>query len=132
MSVPCTSGGRKGNGGALRITVQTFVSSPSFFTYSPELLQRECGVFERIDDQSAQDFRSDRMKLELKPGDDTKVAAAAANRPKQIGVLIVTGAKQAPIGRDHVGGQQIVYRHAVLSRQPAESTAEGESCDTGG
>ena len=132
ISVPCTSGGRNGNGGALRSTVQTFVSSPSFFTYFAELLQRLRGFLDRIDDHSAQNFGPYRVKFELKSADDTKVAATAANRPKEIGVLFLVGPYQAPIGRDHIGGKQIVDGHPVLSGQPSESAPKRESCNARG
>ena len=43
---------------------------------------------DRIDDQAGMDHRPERMELELKAGHDAEVAAAAPQRPEQIGVIV--------------------------------------------
>ncbi len=55
------------------------------------------------------------MQLELEAADDTKIAAAAADRPEKIGVVLGAGAQLAPVCGDHIGGKQVVHRHSVLS-----------------
>ena len=40
-------------------------------------------VFERMDDETRQDLRTELLKLKFKSGDGSEVAAAATERPKQ-------------------------------------------------
>jgi hypothetical protein len=84
-----------------------------------------------VQQQSRDDLRTVRLGLELERGDHAEVAAAAANRPEQIRVLIGAGAAQAPVGRDDFGRDQVVGREAVAARDPAEPAAEREPGDPG-
>jgi hypothetical protein len=65
-------------------------------------------------------------------GGDTEVAAAAAERPEQIGVLLRVGSHEPAVGRDELGGQQVVDREPVLSHEVADAVAEGEPADPDG
>jgi hypothetical protein len=56
------------------------------------------------------------MKFELELGDNPKVAAAASNCPKQVGVFRFAGSDLLAVRGDHVCRDQIVYGHAVLAR----------------
>ena len=62
---------------------------------------------------------------------DAEVAAAAANRPEQIGVLVGAGANDPAVGRDQIGAQQVVERETVLRHQPADAAAERQARDPG-
>ena len=84
-----------------------------------------------MDDDAADDHRADRMELVLERGDDAEVAAAAAQRPDQIGVLTIGRVHQRAVGKDDVGAEQIVRGHAVATAQPAEAAAEREAGDAG-
>src|SRR3989442_8189740 len=50
----------------------------------------------------------DRVKLELKRGDDTEVAASPAEGPEQVFVLLLARDHELPVCRHHVGGDQVV------------------------
>ena len=72
------------------------------------------------------------MESELEAGDHAEVAAAAPERPEEVGVLGRTGAHHLT-GRGHdLGGLEIVHGHAVLAAEPAEAPAERQSGDAGG
>jgi hypothetical protein len=52
-------------------------------------------------DQPAGDDGTDLVQAEAEPGDDAEVAAAAPQRPEQLGVLIVVGGADLTVGGDH-------------------------------
>src|SRR5690606_29734079 len=64
--------------------------------------------------------------------DDADVAAAAAQRPEQVGVRVGAGFDQATVGGDDVGFDQVVEREAEAAREVAEAAAEGEPGHAGG
>ena len=72
------------------------------------------------------------MQPEEERGDDAEVAAAAANRPEEVGVLVCAGRHEAAVGQHHVGFEQVVDRQTALAGQVAEAAAEGEAADAGG
>ena len=57
---------------------------------------------ERMDDQSSEHFRADRMEMKIKRRHDAEIPAAAANRPKQIGVIIRVAMELCTNGRDDI------------------------------
>src|SRR5204862_3954244 len=61
-----------------------------------------------------------------------EVAAAAANAPEEVRVLVLAGADHAAIGGDHRGRQEVVAREAALALEPATATAEQQAGDPGG
>ena len=71
------------------------------------------------------------MQSEPERGDDAEVAAAAAQRPEQIGVLVGGRPDDAALGGDHVGGKQVVDGEPVLAHEEADAAAEGEPGDAG-
>lgn len=77
------------------------------------------------------DHRPDLVQLELEVGDDTEVSAAAADRPEEIGVLVLGGPQDAPVGHDDLRRDQVVHREAALPGQPAHPAPEGEPADAG-
>ena len=80
----------------------------------------------------AEHHRADAVRAELEARDDAEVAAAAAQRPEQVGVLV--GARRArsrAVGEDDVGRQQRVDRQAVVAHQPADAAAERQPADAG-
>ena len=56
--------------------------------------------------------------------DGAEVAAAAAQRPEQLGVLVAGGADQLPVGGDELDGEEAVAGEAVAAAEPAEAAAE--------
>jgi hypothetical protein len=65
----------------------------------------------------------------LEAGGHPEVAAAAADRPEQVGVVLVVGPQQPAVGGDEVGGQQVVDGQAVLADQVADAAAKGDAAD---
>ena len=58
-----------------------------------------------------------------------EIAAAAPQRPEQIGVVIGACRDDAVIGQHKLDRQQIVESERVLGHQPANPTPEGEATD---
>ena len=69
----------------------------------------------------ASHLRADRVQLELEAGDHAEVAAAAADRPEQVGVLVGAGAHRLAVGGHDVGGEQVVDGHAELAARSSRS-----------
>ena len=69
------------------------------------------------------------MQAVLERGHDPEVAAAAAQAPEQVGVLVLARAQQVAVDGHDVGGQQVVDRGAVAAHQPADPAAEREAGD---
>ena len=77
------------------------------------------------------DHRADRVQRELERRDHAEVAAAAAQRPEQIGVLLLRCTNDARVGGHHLGGDQVVARQAGDRREPADAATEREAGDAG-
>ena len=71
------------------------------------------------------------VQAEPEGSDDTEIAAAAADRPEQVGVLIGRGPQHPPVSGDDLGGEQVVDAQPELAGQPAHAAAEGEPPDAG-
>jgi hypothetical protein len=56
-----------------------------------------------------------------------KVAAAAAQRPKQLLFLVVIGGDDMPICEDDLCGEQIIERKSKAADQSSVTAAQGES-----
>ena len=55
------------------------------------------------------------MQAELQPCHDPEVAAAAADRPEQVGFVVGVDLPDPAVGGDHLGREQVVDRQAVLA-----------------
>jgi hypothetical protein len=55
------------------------------------------------------------MQTELEGGDDAEVTAAATERPEQFGLVRLATDYEAAVGRDHVGGDEVVARQSARS-----------------
>ena len=64
------------------------------------------------------------MQPEQERRDDAEVAAAPADRPEQVGVLVGARANALAVREHHLGFEQVVDREAALAGQVAEATAE--------
>ena len=67
------------------------------------------------------------MQAELEVRHDAEIAAAAADGPEQVGVLVGGSAYSLAAGSDDVRRDEIVDGQSVLARQPAETAAEGQA-----
>jgi hypothetical protein len=65
-----------------------------------------------------------RVELHLERGDDSEVAAAAVQRPEEVGLVVVVDAAWGTVGRDELDRGDAVRRQAELARVPAEAAAE--------
>ena len=65
-----------------------------------------------------------RVEAELERGDDAEVAAAAAQRPEQLGVVVGVGADELAVGGDELDRGQAVGLQAVAAGEPAHAAAE--------
>ena len=67
---------------------------------------------------------ADREQVELERGDDAEVAAAAAQRPEELGLVVAVDAAQLAVGGDELDRGDAVRRQAVLAAVPADAAAE--------
>ena len=72
------------------------------------------------------------MQRVLQRRGNAEVAAAAAQRPEQVAVLLGAGMDQMAFSGDHVGGDEVVAGKAVLAQQPADAPAQREPAKPGG
>ena len=73
-----------------------------------------------------------RVRLEQEARHHAEIAAAAAQRPEQIGILRLARRDEAAVGQHDVGLEQVVDGEAVLARQIAGAAAERQAGDAGG
>jgi hypothetical protein len=62
-------------------------------------------------------------------GDDAEVAAATLQCPEQVWMLVGARRDQLAIRRDDVVGEGVVAGQTMLSHEPADAPAEGETGD---
>jgi hypothetical protein len=72
------------------------------------------------------------MQAEDERRHDAEVAAAAAEGPEEVGILVGAGGDALAAGQHDVGRQRVVDRQPVLARQVAVAAAEREAADPGG
>src|SRR3546814_9175264 len=71
----------------------------------------------------------DGVQAELERGDHAEVAAAAPQRPKQVGVLVLARPQQLPVGGTDVDGGEVVDSEAELAHPPADASAKDKPGD---
>ena len=75
-------------------------------------------------DEHPGDEGVDAVEGDLDRDDDAEAAAAAAQRPEEIGVLHGVGTDERAVGGDELDGEHALGREAVLAREPADAAAE--------
>src|SRR5215218_6298959 len=70
------------------------------------------------------------MEPVLEGGDDAEVAAAAAERPEQVRVLVGAGAQELTVCGHHLEGQDVVAGQPVFPCKPAYASAQRQPCYT--
>ena len=85
----------------------------------------------RVEHDTAHDGGPDRVHGEFELGDHAEVAAAAPQRPEQVGVFLLAGPHQLTVGRYHLGREQVVAGQPVLAHQMADAAAQREATDPG-
>ena len=73
----------------------------------------------------------DRVAAERERGDDAEVAAAAADRPEEVAVLVRARACLGAVREDDVGLEQVVDREPEAAAQVTDPAAEREPADAG-
>ena len=96
-----------------------------------EAPQQLGGAGAREDREAGHHLRPDRVEPQLDRGHDAEVAAAAAQRPEQLGVLVGGRADRLAAGGDQLDGEDVVDGQAVLALEPARAAAEREPGDAG-
>ena len=91
------------------------------------------GVGDVVEHRAADDraVLADVVAAERERRDDAEVAAAAAQRPEEIGVRVIAGGDEAAVGEHDVGGEQVVDGEPEAPGQVADAAAEGEPADAG-
>src|SRR5207245_2067638 len=74
----------------------------------------------------------DLVQPEEERRDDAEVAAAAADRPVEVGVLVRAGTHLVAVRENHLGFEKVVDRQAALPGQVPEPAAERQPADAGG
>ena len=82
----------------------------------------------RHEQRTAEDL-ADRVELELEAGHDAEVAAAATDRPEEVGVRILAGGDLAAVGRHDLDRLEGIDGQAVLAHQPADPATERQAGD---
>src|SRR3974377_561958 len=73
-----------------------------------------------------------RMGLEQERSDDTKIPAAAPDRPEQVLVLILVHRHTTAVGKHHIRADQVVDSEPEAPREMAQPAAERQSTHTRG
>src|SRR5262249_50329742 len=89
-------------------------------------LQDRRGIVEGVGQRAAHDV-TDLVEPELEAGDDPEVAAAAAQCPEQILVLIVAGRDLPAIGENDIGREQVVDREPHAAGEVADAATQREA-----
>ena len=89
----------------------------------PVPLQDRRGIVEFVELRPAHDV-ADLVELKLEVGDDTEIAAPAAQSPEQVFVLIVTRGDLPTVCKNDIGRQQVVDGEPDAAGQVADSAAQ--------
>ena len=93
--------------------------------------QQVAGLVELEEHRPAVDVL-DRAHPELERRDDPEVAAAAADGPEEVGVLLVARDVEAAVGGHHVRGEEVVAGQAEAPGEVADAAAQRQPADPGG
>src|SRR6516162_4812045 len=87
---------------------------------------------EGINDQAGHHLWAEWLQGKLEGRDDAEIAAAAAQRPKQVRVVFLARSDLPTIGGDDVGELEIVDGQTELAANPAKPAAKREAGNTRG
>ena len=124
---PCCSAGRNGIGGA-GITFAIVESSSGAASAAATNAAMTSGVAGRI--SSPPTTVVDLVQPELEAGRDPEVAAAATDRPEEVGMVLGVDVPELAVGRHDLGGEQVVDREAVLANEEPDAAAERDPADS--
>ena len=95
------------------------------------LAQRGGRLLRLVDRDADAHHRAEVVGAEGEAGDDAEVAAAAAQRPEQLGVGVGVDLDDLAAGQDELEGDEVVAGQAVLAGEPADPAAEREAGHAG-
>ena len=72
-----------------------------------------------------------RVGLKLQRSDHPEVSAATPESPEKILMIRIVRRENSALGSHNLARQQIIDGHAVLAKQPANTTAEGQTSNSG-
>ena len=131
IGVPCADSGSQGAGGALR-RIATSVSSRGADSVTWRKASRTAfGLRRRPGDRPAGDLRPDLVETERELGHDAEVAAAAPQRPEQLGVLVARRAGDRSVGQHDLDPLEVVDGPTEAASQVAEAATERQAGDAG-
>ena len=104
-------------------------SSGAPATASRQPREHARGVLERVGDVEPEHLRPELVEPQLERRDDAEVAAAAAQRPQQVGVLAGARADPAAVGQHDLGRDEVVDGHPVAPALVRDAAAEREAGD---
>src|SRR5258708_4816496 len=81
-------------------------------------VERLAATLGRPEEQAEPEHGIHRVKRKLELGDDAKVAAPAAQRPEEVGVLGRGRGENATVRGDHLRPYQVVAAQAKTAREP--------------
>ncbi len=121
--LPRTGSGISGIGGNCRMRPTEVISSGT----SAVQVRQAFSTSRRPLDREPEDARvdlGDRQEVELDRGDDAEGAAAAAERPEEVGLVLRVGADEVAVRGDELDRGHLVGADAVLAGEPREAAAE--------
>jgi hypothetical protein len=74
----------------------------------------------------------DAVEPELEGRHDTEVPTTAADRPEEVGIVLLTGYVEAAVTGDDVCGEQVVAGQSQAAREISDPAAEGQAAHSGG
>jgi hypothetical protein len=89
------------------------------------------GLGGAIEDAGKRHDGTERMRAELERRHHAEVAAAAAQRPEQIGLRFRGRGADGPVRAHHARRDEAVDRQAVLAAHPALAATQGQTGDAG-
>ena len=90
-----------------------------------ELLEDAGGLAERVGDD-AREHPVGGMGPDPHRGDRAEVAAASADGPEQLGLMVIVHADRPPVGEHEVGAEQVVGGQAEPAAEEPVPAAEGQ------
>ena len=130
-AVPCAAAGTNGSGGHRRRRAQEDVRDGGELSgrFGGMAYERRHGPRRgRQDEQTAEEL-THLVESEGQLGDDAEVAAATADGPEQLGIVVFVDAAHPAVGGDDLGLDERVHREPVLAREVSHAAAEGETRD---
>ena len=93
--------------------------------------QRVAAAIERMHHHARVHRERERVQPEREAGDHAEVAAAAAQPPQQLGLLVLIDLHYRSVGGDQLGDDQVVAGQSVGAGEPSHPAAEGQPADAG-